>query len=81
MSETTSAAPSYRPGDCCGSADCVYLGSATMGQCWGQVMVIDEMEIGTEGDDCHDWVWVHACEGHREVWGGYGPYKPEPVKP
>ena len=46
MSETTPAAPSpsYRPGDCCSSADCMYLGSPTMGQCWGQVTVIDEME-------------------------------------
>jgi hypothetical protein len=57
----TSAAVTDR---CCG-ADCVYeYDQAKYGQCWGRVQAVDE-----EYDDEDHW-FVHACEGHYEMYPG-----------
>ena len=40
--------------------------------CWGVIEVLDEIP---DGED--DWVWLHTCSGHSDIYGG-GRYKPEP---
>jgi hypothetical protein len=54
-------AASYRPANCCGSADCDYLGDVADEPCWGQV------EMDSPGDDEDGWpIPGHLCQGHRD---------------
>ena len=63
---------SYDPQACCG-AECYMLGCIDNQPCWGNVEAIDE-QCTEDYSDC--W-WVHACQGHLQVYGG-GKYTPEP---
>jgi hypothetical protein len=62
--------PSYNPDACCGQ-DCVLQGMDSKEPCWGDVSVVDEVDLG-DGD----WTWSHACEGHWDCVANYGQYKP-----
>jgi hypothetical protein len=61
----------YDPKACCGS-DCWAFGEGK-GQCWGKVEVIDSMGDDPDGGE----LWVHACQGHKEMWQDYGNGGPE----
>jgi hypothetical protein len=61
----------YRRADCCG-ADCHY-GNIEGEPCWGKVELMDEVAVGDE------YLWLHACQGHADVYCGDGPYKPVPT--
>jgi len=71
---------SYRHANCCSERDdCFRLPDNTPDDpCWGQVGL--EEAIDTDGGD----IFVHSCEGHRDMYD-YSPpypvtYKPEPPK-
>lgn len=71
--DNTIASPSYNPGACCNS-DC-FAYDDDRGKCWGDVSVIDEVYSDT------DYEWIHACEGHKEMWNNsIGKYIPEPIE-
>lgn len=73
------ANPSYDPYACCGS-DCFFFWSSTKEDpCWGEVEVIGE-ECTDDYSDC--W-WIHACQGHKDMYYTYdkGEYHPEPQSP
>lgn len=57
----------YNPGACCGS-DCSYFGADSKEPCWGNVHLVDEVEV--EGE----YRWIHECEGHSGVFSGYAKY-------
>ena len=59
----------YDPDSCCGE-DCEFYGKNPKEPCWGQVNVVDEIEIG-DGD----YKWIHECEGHDDCWEYGGSYK------
>lgn len=62
----------YNPDFCCGE-DCYkfdFDDEQKTQPCWGKVRVVDEIRYGD------DWNWVHACEGHYDMWDG-GSYKNE----
>lgn len=60
---------SYRPCHCGGEC---YIGTQAE-PCWGRVSAVDRYE----GED--DTIWIHACEGHEDIVGGYSVYyTPEP---
>jgi|JI10StandDraft_1071094.scaffolds.fasta_scaffold883266_2 hypothetical protein len=61
----------YKPGTCCGSADCFMHGVSPSEVCWGDVEVAGEQAIG---DD--DYVWIHECEGHRDCFEEGSKFKP-----
>lgn len=61
---------SYNPDACCGDA-CYKLGDNPNQPCWGNVAVIDEVEL-----EDGDYAWVHACRGHEDYYYG-GEYKQE----
>ncbi len=54
---------SYAVSSCSCKADCIYLDANEAQPCWGEVVVIDEVEW-----DDDDWAWVHVCYGHREYY-------------
>ena len=57
----------------CGD-DCGMLNMNKDEPCYGQVDVVDEVEIGKD-----DWMWVHMCEGHAACKCHYGKYKPKSI--
>jgi hypothetical protein len=61
---------SYKSAPCCGD-ECIYLGDNPDQPCWGQVMVVDEA-----GSVENHW-WVHACEGHADLYNEDGEYVKE----
>jgi hypothetical protein len=58
---------------CCGDPCCMADHCREGEPCWGEVEVDDELWW----ED--DWMWIHACEGHRGVMSGE-PYTVEPGK-
>jgi hypothetical protein len=57
---------SYNPKACCGD-DCFRFDDKE--PCWGDVEVIDEIQIAED-----DWGWIHACQGHKTLWHDYHEY-------
>lgn len=54
----------YKEADCCNS-DCDLAWTSTEYKpCWGNVAVVDEIDLG----DGEGYRWVHVCEGH---WNEY----------
>lgn len=66
----------YKEADCCG-ADCVYLGLNDDQPCWGEVEVVDSFYGDSEEEDYIE-EYIHVCEGHYDMYGGFGSYKPKP---
>jgi hypothetical protein len=65
----------YKPCSCGG--DCFrYFVADEKDPCWGPVEAIDEQPYADE-DGAEDWYWVHACQGHINVYEG-GKYTPDP---
>lgn len=61
---------SYKQATCCLDHDCDFEEDDQI--CWGEVTVINEVQIGEDA-----WAWVHACEGHYNVLNSGGKYIPE----
>lgn len=59
----------YEPCEC--GADCWFRERSKEEPCWGSVYEIEELYDLDSG--FYD--WVHACEGHEDVYHG-GAYKP-----
>lgn len=57
--------------NCFCGASCPYASEKE--PCWGEVNVLGEEPAG-DGD----YYWVHACEGHKDVYYECSGYKPEP---
>jgi hypothetical protein len=65
----------YRPCECGGH--CFrYFVAGDKDPCWGRTVATDDRPY-TDEDGNEDWVWVHACQGHMEVYEG-GRYTPDP---
>lgn len=52
--------PPVKPCDCGATCDCAHDGNP----CWGQVSPVDEVPVDEDGD----YAWIHACEGHFDVY-------------
>lgn len=60
------AASSYKTALCCPGTNCYKFSDSTEADpCWGVVGVTEEACFGQD-----DYGWVHACEGHKLVYGG-----------
>ncbi len=69
--------PCYNSGACC-NAPC-YAESNDDESCWGDVEVVDE-DCWDDGEGRMDYSWIHACQGHMDVWAHNEKYKPKPMK-
>ena len=56
------ASPSYGKSKKCCNCDCWLLGQGK-GICWGDVGVDTEVTVAED-----DWVWIHACQGHKGMY-------------
>jgi hypothetical protein len=70
--------PSYNPKACCGS-ECYLWGDAEDRPCWGDVEVVGEVYMEAEPEEDSEYWWIHACQGHKDVYDG-GDYHPEEDK-
>lgn len=58
--------------ECCGASCFAEHQQDQLGKCWGKVKVIDE-----EHNDEDHW-WIHACQGHCEMYSGDMKYRVKP---
>jgi hypothetical protein len=58
---------------CSCGRNCDYAGCGGGGACWGEVDVVDEIPDGDDG-----YMWVHTCEGHKDLYLDRLPFKPDP---